>query len=174
MKRIVAGLLASAVSLSFLAADISLANAAPIYVAPSQTMTNDIQQIDHRPGHPPRANPRYKRPDRRPGPRPDGRHEYRRPHNNDVYWRGHRGYREPRPGYKRHGDYWFPLAAFATGMIISGAIANSAPPPPAPAYRVSGNAHVNWCYNQYRSYRASDNTFQPYNGPRKQCVSPYY
>src|SRR5690606_15941757 len=89
MKRIVAGLLASAVSLSFLAADISLANAAPIYVAPSQTMTSDIQQIDHRPGHPPRANPRYKRPDRRPGPRPDGRHEYRRPHNNDVYWRGH-------------------------------------------------------------------------------------
>jgi hypothetical protein len=61
-----------------------------------------------------------------------------------------------------------------TGMIISGAIANSAPPPPAPAYRGSGNAHVNWCYNQYRSYRASDNTFQPYNGPRKQCVSPYY
>lgn len=35
MKRIVAGLLASAVSLSFLAADISLASAAPIYVAPS-------------------------------------------------------------------------------------------------------------------------------------------
>ncbi|TIT86520.1 MAG: BA14K family protein, partial [Mesorhizobium sp.] len=22
-------------------------------------------------------------------------------------------------------------------------------------------------------YRASDNTFQPYNGPRQQCVSPY-
>ncbi len=37
-----------------------------------------------------------------------------------------------------------------------------------------GNAHINWCYNRYRSYRAYDNTFQPYYGPRRQCVSPYY
>ncbi|SFU03643.1 BA14K family protein [Mesorhizobium sp. YR577] len=34
-------------------------------------------------------------------------------------------------------------------------------------------AHVNWCYNRYRSYRAYDNTFQPYGGPRQQCWSPY-
>ncbi|MFN3548184.1 MAG: BA14K family protein [Mesorhizobium sp.] len=34
-------------------------------------------------------------------------------------------------------------------------------------------AHVNWCHNRYRSYRAWDNTFQPYNGPRRQCWSPY-
>ncbi|QPC92350.1 BA14K family protein [Mesorhizobium sp. INR15] len=38
--------------------------------------------------------------------------------------------------------------------------------------RVS-SAHVQWCYNRYRSYRAFDNTFQPYNGPRQQCWSPY-
>jgi hypothetical protein len=38
----------------------------------------------------------------------------------------------------------------------------------------SGNAHVNWCYNRYRSYRAYDNTFQPYRGRRRQCISPYY
>jgi hypothetical protein len=37
-----------------------------------------------------------------------------------------------------------------------------------------GNSHVNWCYNRYRSYRAYDNTFQPYRGPRRQCISPYY
>jgi hypothetical protein len=36
------------------------------------------------------------------------------------------------------------------------------------------NSHVDWCYNRYRSYRAYDNTFQPYNGPRRQCISPYY
>ncbi|MDQ2632323.1 MAG: BA14K family protein, partial [Pseudomonadota bacterium] len=36
-----------------------------------------------------------------------------------------------------------------------------------------GSAHVQWCYDRYRSYRASDNTFQPYNGPRRQCYSPY-
>jgi len=39
--------------------------------------------------------------------------------------------------------------------------------------RPSGSAHVQWCYDRYRSYRASDNTFQPYNGPRQQCYSPY-
>lgn len=45
----------------------------------------------------------------------------------------------------------------------------------APVYRARpvGNAHVTWCYERYRSYRAYDNTFQPYNGPRRQCRSPY-
>jgi hypothetical protein len=46
---------------------------------------------------------------------------------------------------------------------------------PRRAYRVyrGGSAHVRWCYNRYRSYRASDNTFQPYHGPRQPCYSPY-
>ena len=37
----------------------------------------------------------------------------------------------------------------------------------------SGSAHVDWCYDRYRSYRSSDNTFQPYQGPRRACNSPY-
>jgi len=37
-----------------------------------------------------------------------------------------------------------------------------------------GNSHIDWCYNRYRSYRDYDNTFQPYNGPRRECISPYY
>jgi hypothetical protein len=37
-----------------------------------------------------------------------------------------------------------------------------------------GNGHVRWCYARYRSYRAYDDTFQPYHGPRQACVSPYY
>lgn len=48
---------------------------------------------------------------------------------------------------------------------------------PRPVYRQRVNlsrAHVSWCYNRYRSYRDWDNTFQPYNGPRRVCVSPYY
>ncbi|MEX0956737.1 MAG: BA14K family protein [Rhizobiaceae bacterium] len=40
--------------------------------------------------------------------------------------------------------------------------------------RVRGSGHVQWCYARYRSYRHWDNTFQPYHGHRKQCVSPYY
>ena len=48
-------------------------------------------------------------------------------------------------------------------------------PPPRRYYRAGrlSSAHVQWCYNRYRSYRAWDNTFQPYNGPRRQCYSPY-
>jgi hypothetical protein len=103
-----------------------------------------------------------------------------------VYYNGHRGYRNYHPGYRRHGDFWFPPAAFALGAIIGGAIA-TAPSyddgyyrpryyerrvVPGPSYD-SGSAHVRWCYNRYRSYRAWDNTFQPYHGPRQQCISPY-
>jgi len=56
------------------------------------------------------------------------------------------------------------------GAIIGGAVSQ-----PRPVYRAPrmSNAHVQWCYNRYKSYRSSDNTFQPYNGPRRQCYSPY-
>jgi hypothetical protein len=40
-------------------------------------------------------------------------------------------------------------------------------------YRGDGSAHVEWCYNRYRSYRAWDNSWQPNYGPRRQCRSPY-
>ncbi len=33
--------------------------------------------------------------------------------------------------------------------------------------------HINWCRNRWRSYRVTDNSYQPYNGPRRICVSPY-
>jgi hypothetical protein len=35
------------------------------------------------------------------------------------------------------------------------------------------SAHYRWCEWRYRSYRSWDNTFQPYHGPRTQCISPY-
>lgn len=81
------------------------------------------------------------------------------------YYRGHRGYRYYRPGYREYNGYWYPLAAFTAGAIIGGAIAQ-------PPVRYGGS-HVEWCANRYRSYRAYDNTYQPYGGPRQQCVSPY-
>jgi hypothetical protein len=86
---------------------------------------------------------------------------------NNFYWHGHRGYRNFRPGYRYYNGWWFPSAAFLGGAIVGGALA-------APnSYYMGGNSHAQWCYNRYRSYRASDNTFQPYNGPRQQCVSPH-
>lgn len=33
--------------------------------------------------------------------------------------------------------------------------------------------HVEWCHARYRSYRAYDNSFQPYHGHRRPCWSPY-
>jgi hypothetical protein len=46
---------------------------------------------------------------------------------------------------------------------------------PRPRYRRSlSRAHVRHCYDRYRSYRAYDNTFQPYHGRRRQCRSRYY
>ena len=95
-------------------------------------------------------------------------------HRRRGHWRGHRGVRHRRPGYRRHADgRWYPLAAFGLGAIIGGAIASQPPARPVYRQRVLSNAHVQWCYNKYRSYRAADNTFQPYNGPRRHCLSPY-
>lgn len=86
------------------------------------------------------------------------------------YWRGHRGYRSWRHGYREYDGWWYPLAAFSAGAIIGSAIINQ----PRVIYGESGgSSHTQWCYNRYRSYRAYDNTFQPYNGPRRQCYSPY-
>ncbi|MFD1199511.1 BA14K family protein [Brucella gallinifaecis] len=33
--------------------------------------------------------------------------------------------------------------------------------------------HIQWCSNHYRSYRSSDNTYQPLAGPRTGCNSPF-
>lgn len=35
------------------------------------------------------------------------------------------------------------------------------------------NSHVNWCLQRYRSYNVGDNTYQPFNGPRRTCESPF-
>jgi hypothetical protein len=81
----------------------------------------------------------------------------------DRYYHHHHYY-----GGRNHGG---DVGAAIAGGIIGGAIIG-AMTAPRPAY-VYSQAHVRWCYNRYRSYRASDNSFQPINGPRQQCYSPY-
>ncbi|MCO4316177.1 BA14K family protein [Phyllobacterium sp. 21LDTY02-6] len=144
--------------------------ALPVYAAPItppaiETGNTPLLNVQHR---------RHWRGDR--GWRGDrhwrgGRHwrGERRWHRN-RHWRGHRyggyrGYRYHRPGYRYYDGAWFPLAAFGTGVVIGSTINR-------PVYR-GARSHTQWCYNRYRSYRAYDNTYQPYNGPRRQCVSPY-
>lgn len=83
---------------------------------------------------------------------------------NNHYYNGYRGYRDHRAGYRQYNGFWFPQSAFSFSFSIGN---------DRGSVRLSSK-HVNWCENRYRSYRASDNTFQPYNGPRQQCYSPYW
>jgi BA14K-like protein len=87
--------------------------------------------------------------------------DFRR-HGDAAYYHGHKGYRHKRDGYRYYNGFWFPLAAFGLGALIGSTVSRS-----------NTNAHIEWCYDHYRSYRAYDNTYQPYNGPRRQCYSPY-
>ena len=159
-KKMMVGL----VSAGFLIGAIAPVSAAPVMPSAPSVANENVQYVrDHR---------RHRRGhwgSHRPGPRP-GWHG--RPHRpGPGYWNGHRGYRDYRRGYRRHSNgWWYPLAAFGAGAIIGGAIAS---PPPVYRALAYSSAHVQWCYNRYRSYRSSDNTFQPYNGPRRQCYSPY-
>ncbi|WP_296744245.1 BA14K family protein [Mesorhizobium sp.] len=140
MKKIISGLLAATLSASFAAMAVP-ANAAQVFVPQAQSATSDVQTIQYRP--------------------------WMRHRDGGTSWNGYRGYRDYHPGYRRHGDYWFPLAAFAAGALITGAIVNSE----NGAYR--GDAHVQWCYDHYRSYRAYDNTYLGSGGVRRECRSPY-
>ncbi|MCC2608739.1 BA14K family protein [Neorhizobium petrolearium] len=93
------------------------------------------------------------------------RRDWHRDRDRYGWYNGHRGYRDRRPGYRYHNGFWFPLAAFATGAIIGGAIAND-----RAGY---SSRHVAWCESRYRTYRAYDNTYVPRVGVRAQCISPY-
>lgn len=98
------------------------------------------------------------------GPNWNNRGKFER-RGNYAYFNNHRGFRDRHPGYRYYNGFWFPPAAFIFGTIVGSTIANS---------QGSGySAHVAWCEDHYRSYRQYDNTWQPYNGPRQVCISPY-
>jgi hypothetical protein len=189
MKKFLSGLLAAAMSASLGVASAVPAAAAPM-VAPSvPTASQDVQKVQEwrwrRNAN--RMNSDHMRYSL--GERSFGDREWRRWRGDNWrgdwrgdrwrdarwrdrdyrYWRGHRGYRSWRRGYREFDGWWFPLAAFTAGAVIGSAIDQ-----PRVIYRQSGGgSHTQWCYNRYRSYRAYDNTYQPYNGPRRQCYSPY-
>ncbi|WP_309086059.1 BA14K family protein [Chelativorans sp.] len=133
------------------ASAFSTANAAANPVAAEQAAASDLVEVSHRRRH------------------WDGHHRWHRHRDWDRhrYWR-HRG---PRAGF---------FFEFGTGSFRYGPSYHVRPPyyyrpryvVPRPAYGLS-QAHVNWCYARYRSYRPYDNSFQPYNGPRRACISPY-
>lgn len=174
MKKLMTGLMASALAASMAFTGILPASAAPMINPAAPTAKQDVEKVQY--------EWRMRRGERRwRGGEFRGRHwrgeRWRagrdfadrgwRGRGDARYWNGHRGYRHWRRGYREYNGWWFPLAAFTAGAVITGALNDS-----RPVYR-SGNRHVRWCYDHYRSYRAYDNTYQPYSGPRRQCYSPY-
>jgi hypothetical protein len=100
--------------------------------------------------------------------------------NNGGNWHGGNGWRYN--NYRPYRNYYYrdPSIYFGLGLPLYPYAAqqyygDSGYYAPRRAYRAArlGSDHVEWCYNRYRSYRAYDNSFQPYNGPRQQCWSPY-
>ena len=71
--------------------------------------------------------------------------------------------------HRRRSNSGSVAAGIIGGIIIGGIIANS-----ARRSAERDELHLDWCYDRYRSYRARDNSYQPYSGPRRQCRSPYY
>jgi len=78
-------------------------------------------------------------------------------------------------GHWHHGGWGAPLAGFAAGAIIGGALA-SAPPPayyygPGPYYYGPGygGPDVAWCEQHYRSYDPASGTYLGYDGLRHPC-----
>lgn len=161
MKRLLRGMCATVMAGALAGAAVpALAmpyHPAPVYRAPASTDVVNAGWAERRfyPSHVERKTgfSRYRY-----------RHHYRGgPNRFDGRFHHHRRYRR----HHDHGDFG-PAAGFIAGAIVGGIIANS-----PPHHHRASSAHVRWCYGHYRSYRASDNTFQPYHGPRKRCNSPY-
>ena len=76
-------------------------------------------------------------------------------------------------------------AAGVAAVVILGGVVASAFNRPAPintpvtikAFSANdarlGDSHTSYCANRYRTYDAATNTFQPFEGSRRQCVSPF-
>ena len=90
----------------------------------------------------------------------------------------------PAPANATH-KFGHAIAGGIIGGIIGGAIVNNqrrtyyrAPPPvyvaPAPVYGQYPQQHYNFCFRKApNSYDPNSNTYQPFNGPRRWCSSPW-
>ncbi|MCJ8520485.1 hypothetical protein ABID21_003648 [Pseudorhizobium tarimense] len=67
------------------------------------------------------------------------------------------------------GQYAQRLDETITGSIVPAEV----PSDEAPDEPLLSEAHLDWCSSRYRSYRPRDNSYTPYSGGRKQCVSPF-
>lgn len=94
-------------------------------------------------------------------------------------WNGFKGYRHHRSGYKKHTDgWWYPEAAFQPG--VSADNSNAKPKKTTRKQQKDDEkpwlikSHIDYCAAKYKSYKSFDNSYQPLEGSRKQCLSRYY
>ena len=64
-------------------------------------------------------------------------------------------------------------AADVDRMITAALPAGSANAARSPENEALVEAHVDWCASRYRSYRPRDDSYTPYSGGRRPCVSPF-
>jgi hypothetical protein len=95
------------------------------------------------------------------------RHHYHGGYRRLGGWHGGYG-----PGWGSGGWGWRGWGGPNIGIVVEIPIYPRYHPVHRRVHAV-GSTHVHWCANRFRSYRAWDNTFQPYHGPRRYCISPY-
>lgn len=165
-SKLLSNVLAGALALGMFAGAAAPAGAGPAgYVgAPAATVSNDIIRVgqwesgDYWKGGSYRGND-YKA------------EKFRWKYGNKRRFHD-RDYGDYRRHHRRHwdDDYWGVYPGFYLGLgVPSYRYYNE----PRRVYRRSTSAHVEWCYDRWKSYRQWDNTYQPKHGKRRQCISPY-
>jgi len=149
MNKLSSALLATGLSATLAVTSFAPALAAPVFVPKAPEASSDVVNV---------------------------RDGWRRGGWNGDRWRRD-GWR--RDGWRRdgwrHGRYYRDrnIGGAIVGGLITGAIVGSVLNNNRNRVYRSGDAHVQWCYDNYRTYRAYDNTYVPRVGQRAYCNSPY-
>lgn len=115
----------------------------------TSTGTTDVQQVQYR-----EDRRIIRRHNQRNGDRYNGRYDRRDRYSDHRRYDRRDRNRDGRRYDRRHRNNGAIIGGLAAGAIIGGAITSQ---------------NRSSCAARYRSYRASDNTYQPNSGPRRVC-----
>lgn len=81
-----------------------------------------------------------------------------------------------RHGHRRNDNLVPLIGGLAAGAIILGIEADRARERERRREReiyYDDDDHIAWCLDRYRSYDIRSDSYQPFEGPRRRCISPY-
>ncbi|MET3589084.1 hypothetical protein ABID23_000154 [Bartonella silvatica] len=98
---------------------------------------------------------------------------------------GFKGYHNYRRGYVKYKDnWWYPKAAFVVSSYSNTKPASLKAVSDVKKANLTHSVekskpwmikeHVESCRARYRSYNVNDNSYQPFHGHRKQCLSHFF